>query len=75
MIIDTVTVFCSPIFVEIGSFSLTYDQFYQSFKPRGDVNYINMSVHSHIYNDRARFEGLSKPFIKKFMFTPYAAVS
>jgi hypothetical protein len=65
----------SPVFVEIGVFSVTYESFYNSFKTRGNVDYDTMSVFSQIFNDKAKIEALSKPHLKKFMFSPYASVS
>jgi hypothetical protein len=65
----------SPVFVEIGVFSVTYESFYNSFKARGNVDYDTMSVFSQIFNDKAKIEALSKPYLKKFMFSPYASVS
>jgi hypothetical protein len=34
-----------------------------------------MSVYAQIYNDESRYDALSKPYLKKFMFAPQFTVS
>jgi hypothetical protein len=57
--------------VEIGRYSMSYDDFFDSFKTRGDVNGDTMSMYAQIFNDKSTHDALSKPFLKKFMFTSH----
>jgi hypothetical protein len=67
--------FNSDIVVEIGRYSVTYNNFVNSFKAHGAVTVDTMSVYAQIYNDEASYDALKKPFLKKFMFATVFSVS
>ncbi|KAM0879016.1 hypothetical protein ACQ4PT_034508 [Festuca glaucescens] len=61
----------SPVVIEIGPHSVSYEDFFNSFKPRGNVDYDTMSIFARVFNDRSRHDALSKPFLRKYMFSAY----
>lgn len=63
-----------PPFVEIGGFNICYDHFYNSLKPRGDIDNELMTVFVEQFNEDAIKLLLKRTFPKKLAFTPVITV-
>jgi len=60
-----------PPFIQLDGVYLSYDQFYESFKPRGEVFDVTMSAYSHVFNSQQTKPPSDVLFRKKIVFSPF----
>lgn len=65
----------SPTFVDIGDFSIPYDHFRTSFRPRADIGNEVMCVYGKMSNLEEKESTASSSKCRKYTFSPYLAVS
>lgn len=65
----------STLFMDIEGFPVSYDNYFNSFKARGEIGDEVMNSLIQVLNFESKRTSDIKPFIKKYCFTSYFTVS